>query len=195
MIDESIEGALRVIQELEKLNIPYYVGGSIASSTYGTHRSTLDADLIADLQEEHIDLLVAALQAEFHIDAEMIQDAIHQRSSFNLLGYHIFTKIDVFIPKRRPYDQMVFERRLRATVDEETPRMAYIASPEDTVLAKLEWYEMGHRVSERQWGDILGVLKVQHGRLDAAYLRHWAAELKVSELLEQALSESDRMVG
>lgn len=65
-----------------------------------------------------------------------------------------------------------------------------LASAEDTVLAKLEWYQMGGGVSERQWRDVLGVLKVQGERLDWVYLRHWAGELHIADLLERVLAES-----
>jgi hypothetical protein len=67
---------------------------------------------------------------------------------------------------------------------------AKFASPEDTVLAKLEWYRMGGEASERQWRDILGVLKTRAGELDLAYLHQWAGELQVSDLLARALEAS-----
>ena len=71
----------------------------------------------------------------------------------------------------------------------ESERKGYVASAEDIILAKLEWYRLGGEVSDRQWRDILGVLKVQAGRVDLDYLRHWAAELKVDDLLQRALKE------
>jgi hypothetical protein len=49
---------------------------------------------------------------------------------------------------------------------------------------------MGDEVSDRQWRDILGVLKTREGELDLDYLRKWAKELKVTDLLDRALSES-----
>jgi hypothetical protein len=67
---------------------------------------------------------------------------------------------------------------------------AKFASPEDTVLAKLEWYRMGGEVSDRQWRDIVGVLKTRAGELDLEYLRKGAAELHVNDLLERSLKES-----
>ncbi len=74
----------------------------------------------------------------------------------------------------------------------EPERTAYIASAEDTVLTKLEWYRMGGEVSDRQWRDVLGVLKVQGKRLDLAYLRRWATELGIADLLERALAEAGK---
>jgi len=189
-MDESVEGVLAVIDALEKLAITYYVGGSLASSSYGAYRATADADLVADIYPAHVEDLVNALSPEFYIDAEMIKDAIQRRSSFNLLGYKIFAKIDIFIPKDRPYSRAAFERRVLRQIDPDSGREVYVASPEDTVLAKLEWYRLGHEVSERQWKDVRGVLSEQQKTLDLAYLRRWAAEIGVADLLSRALDES-----
>lgn len=68
--------------------------------------------------------------------------------------------------------------------------MFNMESPEDVILTKLEWYKMGGGVSERQWGDILGVLKVQRQKVDLEYLRHWATEIGVADLLTHALKEA-----
>ncbi len=65
-----------------------------------------------------------------------------------------------------------------------------VKSAEDTVLRKLEWYRIGRGVSDRQWNDILGVLRVQGASLDTDYLEYWAAELEVADLLERARSEA-----
>ena len=70
-------------------------------------------------------------------------------------------------------------------------RKAYVTTAEDIVLAKLEWYRLGGGVSDRQWRDILGVLKVQAGRLDLDYLQEWAVELGVADLLQRASKESE----
>ncbi|HZT80221.1 MAG TPA: hypothetical protein VFA26_08365, partial [Gemmataceae bacterium] len=60
----------------------------------------------------------------------------------------------------------------------------------DLILFKLRWYRLGNEVSEKQWDDVLSVLKVQAGRLDDAYLDRWAAELHVADLLAKARQES-----
>jgi hypothetical protein len=73
--------------------------------------------------------------------------------------------------------------------EDETVRV-YLSSPEDVILHKLEWYRLGGGVSDRQWGDVLGVLKVQGEALDFGYLRQWAGELGLTELLAAALRDA-----
>ena len=98
-------------------------------------------------------------------------------------------KVDIFVPWPRPFLRSQLARAQRQTFAFEPEISAKFASPEDTILAKLEWYRMGGEVSERQWRDILGVLKTRADVLDLGYLRKWANELKVTDLLERALHQ------
>jgi hypothetical protein len=67
---------------------------------------------------------------------------------------------------------------------------AYVQAPEDAVLSKLDWYRRGGEVSENQWRDVLGMLRQQAERLDVGYLRMWAGELGVADLLDRACREA-----
>jgi hypothetical protein len=180
-----------VVDAFERLNIPYLIGGSMASTLYGVARSTIDADLVADMNPEQVEPLVTVLGEEFYSDSDMIRDAIHHQSSFNLIHLSTAFKVDVFILKRRPFDRVQFQRRIYWVITKDPERKAYTATAEDTILSKLEWFRMGDEVSDRQWRDILGVLKVQAGRLDPDYLRQWAAELGVADLLQKAIKEAE----
>lgn len=190
MQSDTTRITLRVTQTLERLGIPYAVGGSLASSLHGVMRSTLDVDIVADMKPEHIQPLVAALAKEFHADEEMMREAIERRSSFKLVHYETALKVDIFIRKLRAFDQMQLARRSPVVIANDPEASVYVVSPEDIILSKLEWYRTGGEVSERQWRDILGVLKTCAGRLDLAYLRRWAGELKIGDLLERALQEA-----
>ncbi len=190
MPGDSIRVTLLVTNTLERLGIPYAVGGSLSSSLYGVMRSTLDADILADMRSEHIQPLVAALSKDFYADDEMMRDAIERHSSFNLIHYETSFKVDIFIPKARLFDRMQLQRRRAAILATDPEQELYVTSAEDVILSKLEWYRMGGEVSDRQWLDVLGVLKTRAGALDIEYLREWAKELKVSDLLKKALAES-----
>jgi hypothetical protein len=189
MADQAVEITLLVTNTLEALDIPYLIGGSLASVAYGIVRTTVDADLVVDLPTVLVSQFVQALQKEFYVDLFSILDAIEHRSSFNLLHFSTGFKVDIFITKQRPFDQAQFERREMIAIGGESTQVAWVASAEDTILAKLEWFRRGGEVSERQWRDVLGVLKVQDKGLDLGYLRKWASSLQVLDLLERALSE------
>lgn len=190
MAPEPIAVTLRVIEVLDALDAPYVIGGSLASSVHGVARTTMDADLVADLKSEQVERLVQELRNEFYVDADAIREAIRFKRSFSLIHLESAFKVDVFIPQQRRFDRTQLDRKVKHVVATDPERTAYIASAEDTILAKLEWYHVGHEVSERQWRDISGILQVQGKRLDLAYLRQIAASLDLSELLQKALREA-----
>lgn len=179
-----------VVQTFEKLGIDYLIGGSVASSVFGEPRQTLDADLLACLLSQHAQPLVRDLAGAFYADLPAISAAIHAQSSFNLIHLETMSKVDVFVSWRSPFGQSQLSRREKKSVGQVAPLELYFASAEDTVLAKLDWYRKGGEVSDRQWRDLLGVLKVQAGALDQEYLKHWASELRVADLLRRALDEA-----
>lgn len=190
MQNEPIEVTLIVTGVFEKLGVAYLIGGSLASTLYGMVRTTQDSDIVAEMRPEHIQPFVSALEVDFYVDQDMIAVSIQRNSSFNIIHRDSMFKVDVFIPRPRPFlkSQLARARRQTFTLGKEVS--ANFASPEDTILSKLEWYRMGGEVSERQWRDILGVLKTKAGDIDLEYLHQWARELKVSDLLERALTQA-----
>jgi len=192
---ELLAAVVRVVGAFDKLGIEYFVGGSLASSLFGEPRQTLDADLIAKLAGKHARPLVELLEPDFYADLGAVTTAIANQSSFNLIHLETMTKVYVFVHWRTPFGQSQFERRRLRVIEDPAPVELYFASPEDTVLAKLEWFRDGGSVSDRQWRDILGVMKAQGKTIDQAYLERWAEELGVQPLLHRALSEAGFSAG
>ena len=181
-----------VINIFEKLSIPYYIGGSIASSIYGIARATMDVDIVADIDTHHIPALKQHLENDYYMDEDMIKEAILNKSSFNLIHLETVLKIDVFIYKDDPYQRIAIQRKLKDTLEEDNSDTTfYFSSPEDTIINKLIWYKMGGEVSDRQWLDVIGVIKVQGESLDKSYLKDWSQKLQILELLSKAFNESE----
>ena len=191
MLPSPIRVTLQVVQALEALGVPYVLGGSLASALYGLQRATLDADLMADLRTEHLAPLAERLAADFYIDPLTMAEAVATHSHFNLIHQTTMFKVDIFVAKPRPFDQSELARRVALVLVDDPEQSAYVASAEDMILVKLEWYLLGGEVSERQWRDVLSMLHDQHERLDRAYLRRWAADLGVSDLLQEAIVAAD----
>lgn len=189
---DIVEVLLKILNVFQILQIEYQIGGSLASSAFGIPRTTLDIDIVADIKPQHIVKIVNLLKKEFYIDKNMIEEAVKNKSTFNLIYLKTMFKIDVFVLNERLYDQQSFSRRIYKAISEDETQKVYFTTPEDIILIKLEWFRSGGEISERQWSDVIGVLKVQKRQLDMNYLNKWAKELGVSDLLKKALKEAGR---
>jgi hypothetical protein len=163
--------------------------GSFASSSHGFPRFTQDADLIAQLNGNQVNGFVEAFSREFYLDRGLIEQAIANQTSFNIIHLESSFKVDFFVLRRGGYVEEEFSRRVLKHIDPRTDFAAYIQTAEDALLSKLDWYRQGGEVSENQWRDVIGILKIQEGRLDIDYLQKWAEELGVSDLLLRARRE------
>jgi hypothetical protein len=191
-MDQAIDlvDALRpVLHELDRLGVRYYVGGSVASSSHGAGRSTLDADVVAELEEASALSLISALHGTYYVSRQAALEAVQRRACFNLICLANSFKIDIFVSRDRDFDRAALERAETEMLGAANPLSARVATAEDVVLLKLECYRLGNEASQRQWDDVTQVVKLQGNRLDRQYLHHWAKELGVGDLLERLMSE------
>jgi hypothetical protein len=186
---DPIQVALRVAEALESCGVAYVVGGSVASSITGEPRSTLDVDMAIAMKEAQVEPFLAALGDEFYAERDSLLRAIREKKSANLIHQETSTKVDLFISGRSPLDAQQMARRERVAVMSDPERYLYVYTPEDILLQKLCWYRDGGETSDRQWRDVLGILRVQGDRIDTAYLLRSASTLDVRDLLDRALGE------
>ena len=186
---EIIEALNPLINAFDQIGIFYYIGGSVSSSLHGVHRRTQDVDVIADIQPYQVQRLVQLLQNAYYVDEQALNDAVKRSLPYNVIHLDTMTKIDLMPLKQRAFTQEE-AKRAQDHVLETGTRPLRIAAPEDAILTKLEWFNMGGQVSSRQWNDILGIMKQQGTKLDLHYLRSWADVLDVRDVLERAIVDA-----
>jgi hypothetical protein len=171
------------LRRLNRLGVHYMLTGSMASNAWGIPRTTHDLDFVIELSLSKASSLAAAFAGDYFTDEASIRMASHPPHQFNILHLPSALKLDFWTLRPVPFEQEMFRRRQRQSLLGET---AWIATAEDVILHKLLWHTI--TPSERQLGDVAGVVAVQSGKLDTVYMRSWAAEIGVSSLVEEALT-------
>jgi hypothetical protein len=184
MVADALDIALVLARALDGIGVAYFLGGSLASSLQGEPRATNDIDFVVDLDLDRVDALAAALGDDFSIDRESIRDAIRHRRSANIFFLPLVTKIDLFVLGSGAFDTSEFARRRPVRVRGE--ESIVVKSAEDSILRKLLWYVEGGEQSEKQWRDVVEILRVSGPILETAYLDKWAKTLGVTHLLDRA---------
>jgi hypothetical protein len=178
-----------VLAVFDQLGIAYALGGSMASSIHGVPRFTRAADVNVLAFPGKEESLPGLLGPDYYVSAPAVQQAVRDRSSFNIINTREGFKIVVFVCQDGGFHDSVMRRRQAISLPDAPDRALSVQTPEDVVLFKLHWFRLGQESSEQQWKDILGVLKSKSGQLDDTYLNHWAAQLKVDDLLARAHAE------
>ena len=181
MNQEPIRAAEMVIRACDRLGIPYYVAGSLASSRYGYPRSTNDVDVILDLHPDQVDHFVSALGDGYYADAAMIRNSLRMGICSNLIHLETMIKIDLYDLKSMPFSQEAMQRRQVQRTDESQVPIAF-ATAEDVLLAKMLWYRQGGDRSDLQKRDLIGILRIQGETLDVGYIEAWVSRLELGDL-------------
>ena len=176
-----------IIETLNHANIPYMISGSVASSFHGQPRATNDADIVIDPTQEQLLGFMESLGVNCYVSKDAALGALENTAMFNVIDIESGIKVDLIIRKKRGFSQQEFARRMSVAV---AGIDAYVLSPEDSILSKLEWSK--NRSSEIQFNDALGVLKTQKDRLDFEYLKHWARELGIDDALNRLIKEAGK---
>ncbi len=176
-----------VARILERIGVRYVIGGSVAASLYGEPRSTLDLDLMIEADAGTVRMLVQELRPHFYVEEEDALEAVRREGSFNAIHLASAMKVDFFIAEAGTGARRQMDRRRAINTG---GRSLWFYSPEDIVIRKLLWYRMGGEQSEKQWRDILGILRVTGSAIDRETLLAGARDFEVGELLERAWKDA-----
>jgi hypothetical protein len=182
-----------LIRALEGIGARYLIGGSVASSSQGLPRATLDTDLLVELGALQTEALAKALGGDWYLDAEFARQSVVRGRAFNVIHMPSGHKFDIF-PAHSPFNLLELDRAtIRTLILPGGELTCIVATPEDMILAKLQWYRAGGEISDRQWSDITGMLVINRD-LDFNYLNQWGHELRVDDLLEKAVKQTDEPI-
>jgi hypothetical protein len=178
-----------VRQALEIAQVTFAIGGSWASTTHGEPRQTNDIDFVAAFDKQNLDHFLDFLGGAYYYDKETAQQALRLARPFNVIHRQLAFKFD-FFPVHDDHGAAELERRqylLVRTLDHEP---IPVVSAEDTVIAKLRWYRAGGEVSQQQWRDVVGVLRMEGSGIDDSYLDAWTRRLGLDDLCRRARQEA-----
>lgn len=178
-VSDELDILKSVAARLEAAGIPYMVTGSMAANFYTTPRMTRDIDLVIELSEEDIHRVVRLFQDEYYIDRDMVEQAVRNRSMFNMIHNALVVKVDCVVRKDSDYRREEFTRRRAVAIADQ---QVFLVAPEDLILSKLDWAKESR--SQTQLGDVRNLLRSVQG-LDRAYLNHWVERLGLAELYRE----------
>lgn len=188
--DDLVAALEPVVAALRRLGVKHYVGGSVASSLHGAIRSTIDVDLVCALEVSQVEDLLAACGPDFYSSVAAARTAVRQRSCFNLIHLPTSFKIDLFVSRGRRFDEVAFERARPESFGPPATEPIPVATVEDSILSKLEWFRLADETSDRQWDDVTKLVRLHRGALDVGHLRSMADSIRVRDLLERLLASA-----
>jgi hypothetical protein len=187
-LEDLVDALAPVVRTLDGLGVRHFVGGSVASSFHGATRSTMDVDLVCELAQDAIEPLLAGLGTDYYVSEVAVREAVACKGCFNLIHLPTSFKVDVFVSRGRPFDLQSMQRATRERLGTSRSIDVPMATAEDSIISKLEWYQLGNQASERQWDDVSRLIDLQGEAIDREYLRRAATSVGVEELLNRLLS-------
>lgn len=186
-VDDLVAALMPVAAAFDRLGVRHYIGGSVASTMHGAIRSTMDVDVVCDLQADQVDAFLSAFGGDFYVREAAARQAVKKRSCFNLIHLPTAYKVDVFVSRGRPFDVAAMERAVPLPLAAGQNTTVPVATAEDSIVAKLEWFRLGDESSERQWHDVSRLVALHGDALDIAHMRRMADSVGVADLLDRLL--------
>ena len=186
--DDLVTAIAPVVATFHRLGVRYFVGGSVASSFHGAIRSTMDVDVVSELPFRLAEAFATSFSTDYYLSEEAIRYAIQRKSCFNLIHLPTASKVDGFVSRGRPFDERSMERAVVHAIGSGQGVAVPIATAEDSIVSKLEWFRLTDETSERQWDDVRRLVELLGDSLDADYMREMADSIGVRDLVDTLLS-------
>jgi hypothetical protein len=179
-----------VVRALEAAGVPYMITGSVAAMVYGEPRLTNDIDVVVALAPRHLEPLLNAFAVDdFYVPpADVIRDEMHRRGQFNIIHVASGSKVDLILRKDTAFAREEFSRRQQIQLTTTTESQS--ATPEDVIIAKLEYYRLGQ--SEKHLRDIQAILRLMGPSLDWKYIDLWTTRLGLTGEWSAARAQAER---
>ena len=180
---EDMVSVLRTLVLIfDRVPLPYCIGGSFASSIHGEFRATNDIDILSIFSDNSLEPFILNVRKSFSFEETTLRTAVSGKNTFSLIHLDSMVKID-FYPRGEAFELEQIKRAIAVKIPNSDLSIK-VSSPEDILLAKLRWFRLGGQVSDRQWRDIQGIVRVQGPRLDQIYLEKWSMALGIEDLLK-----------
>ncbi len=166
-------------ERFERLEIAYMLTGSMAMVDYAMMRMTNDIDIVIEVSPADAEKIIKEFEPDYYVPHGRVRDAVSRKFMFNLLHQATLVKTDCVVRKENAFSKKAFSRRRKinfAGFD------VWIISREDLILSKLNWAK--NTRSEMQMRDVASILRNGY---DENYVKSWAKNLGVEELLERCL--------
>ena len=148
----------------------------------------MDVDLVCEFTVDQVKSFVASFDENFYVSESAIREAVRRKSCFNLIHLPTSFKVDVFVSRQRPFDLESMRRATPECLGRDRTVEVPIATAEDAIISKLEWYRKTNETSERQWDDVFRLITLLGSTADIDYLRSAADSVGVSDLLERLIN-------
>ncbi|MCK4306369.1 MAG: nucleotidyl transferase AbiEii/AbiGii toxin family protein [Candidatus Eisenbacteria sp.] len=179
-MNEQLEFLKIIGTRLASANVPYMLTGSLAMAMYAEPRMTRDIDIVIEYRPRDSNRIAQLFEDISYVDSSRIEEAARHEGMFNILHNEWIIKADFIARKSGAYRVLEFSRRRE--IDVEGVNIS-VVSPEDLVLSKLDWAKASS--SELQMRDVRTIVAFVTD-LDLEYLRKWAQQLGLTQLLDEA---------
>ncbi|MEP7147927.1 MAG: nucleotidyl transferase AbiEii/AbiGii toxin family protein [Acidobacteriota bacterium] len=138
-----------LVVRLNDLGVEYMITGSVAMSSYVPARSTMDIDVIIEIERSDLERFEQRFAGDYYVSLSSIRQARERNSMFNVMNFETGIKIDFITRKPNAFEAAKFGRRRRSRIGDIE---FWVISKEDLILSKLCWAKDSH--SERQFEDV-----------------------------------------